>query len=438
MSARPAAVPSGGSNRAALARLLIVLSAGILAAWLLHGLNVLVVVLALVAMVMLHEAGHFVAAKASGMKVTEFFLGFGPRLWSVRRGETEYGVKAIPAGGYVRIVGMTSAEEVDPADEARSYRQASFPRRLAVAVAGSTMHFVMAFCLLWGLIASVGWTVTTRQVSAIPRLSHLESPARLAGLRRGDVIVAIDGRPVRSGAQLISTIEGDAGRRLTLTVRRGGRTVVLHATPVDGRRVVVAGTSQAAKSGPAPKGFLGIELRSRDEPINVGSAAWHAGSELGIVTSQTATGIARVFSLHGLSSFFKSVATAGQHHTSAAGSAGSAGATGASGSSGQILSVLGAVDIGAQAASHDVPLLIYLLVLINVFVGMVNLFPMLPLDGGHVLIAVYERVRSRRGRRYHADVTKLMPVAYLFLAFIVVIGLGALYANIVAPPSLGG
>ena len=82
------------------------------------------------------------------MKVTEYFLGFGPRLWSIRRGETEYGVKAIPAGGYVRIVGMTMLEEVDPPDEARSYRQASFPRRLAVAVAGSAMHVIMAFVLL--------------------------------------------------------------------------------------------------------------------------------------------------------------------------------------------------------------------------------------------------------------------------------------------------
>ncbi len=117
----------------------------------------LVVVLALVAMVMLHELGHFATAKWSGMKVTEYFFGFGPRLWSIRRGETEYGVKAIPAGGYVRIVGMTMLEEVDPPDEARSYRQATFPRRLLVAVAGSAMHFdhglraaVLALCHLGG------------------------------------------------------------------------------------------------------------------------------------------------------------------------------------------------------------------------------------------------------------------------------------------------
>ena len=118
----------------------MVVVAGVALAVVLGALPVLVVVLALVAMIMLHELGHFATAKWSGMKVTEYFLGFGPRLWSIRRGETEYGVKAIPAGGYVRIVGMTMLEEVDPADEARSYRQASFPRRLLVAVAGSAMH----------------------------------------------------------------------------------------------------------------------------------------------------------------------------------------------------------------------------------------------------------------------------------------------------------
>ena len=113
----------------------------------LNALPVLLVIFALVVMVMVHELGHFTAAKLSKMKVTEYFLGFGPRLWSVRRGETEYGVKAIPAGGYVRIVGMTTAEEIDPVDEPRSYRQSTFPRRFFVGVAGSAMHFVMAFLL---------------------------------------------------------------------------------------------------------------------------------------------------------------------------------------------------------------------------------------------------------------------------------------------------
>jgi membrane-associated protease RseP (regulator of RpoE activity) len=432
--------PSGGSNRAALGRLLLAAAVIVAVAAVLHGFDVLVVILALIVMVMLHELGHFAAAKWSGMKVTEYFLGFGPRLWSVRHGETEYGIKAIPAGGYVRIVGMTSAEEVDDADEPRSYRQASFPRRFAVAVAGSVMHFVMAFLLLWSIFAFAGGITTTRPVAGLVRLAGAVNPAEQAGLRTGDVIVAVDGRAVTSGGQLVSTIEGDADKTVTLTVQRGGRTLILSARPVDGRDVRVVGASAPAKSGPSPVGFLGVELDERNETVNPFVALGHGASELASVTATTGKGIATVFSLHGLGAFFHDVATAGQHRQASATASGgtTSGATGSSGSSGSVLSIYGAVVIGAQALRQDIYELLYLLAVINVFVGMVNLFPMLPLDGGHVLIAVYERVRSRRGRRYHADVTKLMPVAYLFLAFIVVVGLSALYANIVAPPSLGG
>ncbi len=113
----------------------------------------LIVVACLIVMIMLHELGHFLAAKHGHMKVTEYFLGFGPRLWSFRRGETEYGVKALPLGGYVKIPGMTNLEEVAPEDEDRTYRQQPFHARLLVAVAGSAMHFLMAFVLLWVLLA---------------------------------------------------------------------------------------------------------------------------------------------------------------------------------------------------------------------------------------------------------------------------------------------
>ncbi len=113
---------------------------------------------------MLHELGHFATAKWSHMKVTEYFVGFGPRLWSIRRGETEYGVKAIPAGGYVKIPGMTNLEEIDPEDEPRTYRRKPFHNRIIVASAGSFMHFVIAFLLAWSAILYFG----TPSSSAVP------------------------------------------------------------------------------------------------------------------------------------------------------------------------------------------------------------------------------------------------------------------------------
>src|SRR5499427_7911648 len=119
-------------------------------------LGILIFVLALLFSVMLHEAGHFVTAKKFGMKVTQFFVGFGQTLWSTRKGETEYGVKALPAGGFVKIVGLTELEDVDPADEPRSFRRQPGWQRIIVLAAGSFMHFVLAFVLLFLLAVGIG------------------------------------------------------------------------------------------------------------------------------------------------------------------------------------------------------------------------------------------------------------------------------------------
>ncbi len=430
------------TNAAAFARLALVVAAGIVAAVVFHGLAVLVVVCSLIAMVMLHELGHFVAAKASGMKVTEYFLGFGPRLWSVRHGETDYGVKALPAGGYVRIVGMTNLEEVPPEDEARTYRQASFPRRFAVAVAGSAMHFVIAFGLLWGVFAFSGYPVSavaTTQVSEVVNFANGPSPARSGGLRPSDVIVSLDGRRVSSEAALRRAIEQNAGRPLHLGVERDGRRVELTVTPESAGKVRLLGANGQSEPFPgarADQGVIGAVFATATV-----SRTWNplvsvvkAGGELGSLTKVSALGMGQVFSPQGLGNFVRQVATA----TSAppAGSSGRGGAAKATGS-GEVLSTVGAAEVAVQAAHQGVTPLLLILVLINLFIGMANLFPMLPLDGGHVAIAIYERLRSRRNKRYHADVAKLMPVAYAFLALIVLIGLGALYVNLLHPPSFG-
>ena len=415
-----------------LIRLALVVAAGLLLTIFFNAWPVLVVVLALVAMVMLHELGHFATAKWSGMKVTEYFLGFGPRIWSLRRGETEYGVKAIPAGGYVRIVGMTMLEEVNPSDEARSYRQASFPRRLLVAVAGSGMHVIMAFVLLFSLYAIAGApTATAPTIMSLAQFSKGLSPAQRAGLRAGDVIVAIDGHEHPGMDFLISFVNKHPGKALNFVVDRGGRELALRVTPVDGRHVIeeVDGERQQAapSSGPAT-GIIGVALSgAKDVTVGPLTATGRAATGLWSITGQTFSSLGQLFSLHGLGHFAHQVATAGSSSSSSS-----------SASSPQLLSIVGAVQIGAQALRQDVPLLLYLLAAINMFVGIVNLFPMLPLDGGHVVIAVYERVRSRKGRPYHADVAKLMPVAYVFLLFVVVIGLGALYMNIIHPAQLPG
>jgi membrane-associated protease RseP (regulator of RpoE activity) len=435
----PLGVIPPGPGRAAL-RLGIVLVAGIALAVALGAVPVLVVVLAIVAMIMLHELGHFATAKWSGMKVTEYFLGFGPRLWSVRRGETDYGVKAIPAGGYVRIVGMTTLEEIDPSDEPRSYRQASFPRRFAVGVAGSTMHFIIAFLLIVSYFLFVGAPVdTVPTVAVLGTFANGRTPAQQAGLRPGDAIKTVNGHAVKSFDGFNAYVSARAGKTLVFVVRRQGQLVVLRVTPVDARGVTESfGNHRVTyqRSG-RPKGIIGIEMSTgynkTTGPITaVGSSV----PLLGSIFEQTFAGLGQVFSLHGLNSFANRLTHAGGG-ASSSNPGGSSTAGGGQGQ-GQILSILGAIQIGAQAASQDVGWLLLFLAEINIFIGVANLFPMLPLDGGHVAIAVYERVRSRRGKRYHADVAKLMPLAYVFLAFIVVIGAGALYLNIVHPAHLPG
>jgi membrane-associated protease RseP (regulator of RpoE activity) len=427
----PVVAPGSSGDLSRLALLVVAVLALVA---LTHGWYVLLVVVALVAMVMAHEAGHFLTAKLCGMKVTEYFFGFGPKLFSFRRGETEYGVKAIPAGGYVRIVGMTTLEEIHPDDEARSFRQASFPRRVLVASAGSAVHFVIAFALLFSMVAFAGMPSDEAEIGGFTTFVHATSPAKAAGLQSGDVVESIDHKALSGIDSLVSTVRRDANRSIELGVRRGSRSLEIAVRVADARSLSVTRDHKvvpdAPASGPAV-GVIGVELTARYATRPLLQSVPHAAALLGTLTRGSLDGLGGLFSTSFLRSFVHSVTTA----ASARGSSGSATA----GNSGtQLVSILGAIQISSEAARENVTELLGILASVNVFIALVNLLPMLPLDGGHVAIACYERLRSRRGRRYHADVAKLMPVAYVFLAFMVVLGLGALYANALNPVHLPG
>src|SRR5215469_16081095 len=177
-------------------------------------IGVLIFIVALLVSVMLHEAGHFVTAKAFGMKATQFFVGFGSTLWSRRRGETEYGVKALPVGGFVKITGMTTLDDVDPADEPRSFRAKPGWQRAIVLGAGSFMHFVIALVLLWILAVGVGIAdqsgTTVTVLPCVPAAANQSqcahgdprSPAALGGLKSGDKILSVAGQPVHNWRQI--------------------------------------------------------------------------------------------------------------------------------------------------------------------------------------------------------------------------------------------
>ena len=366
-------------------------------------------VLALIASVMLHEAGHFVSAKWANMKVTEFFFGFGPRLWSFRKGETEYGAKAIPAGGYVKIVGMSNLEkDVDPVDEPRTYRQQSYPRRLLVAVAGILTHFVIAFLILmlmWTVVGVPRDDKPTLVVGSISRLESGPSPAQEAGFRVGDRIISIDGQPVASWDDLLPQIRTRPGQQLTFVVAREGRQLTLTVIPApvnpDGEEV----------------GFIGIGSKVEVETVNPVVAVGRSAEDLARLTGGSIKALGAFFSPSALSDYGDQLIGGGSKETD----------------ENRPVSVVGVVRIADQAAESGLFEFLAILVMINIFVAVFNMVPLLPLDGGHIAIATYERIRSRKGKRYYADVQKMLPLTAAVVMFLVILGVTSIWLDITNP-----
>jgi membrane-associated protease RseP (regulator of RpoE activity) len=419
-SAPPAGDPGpsgdGSSQRQSLVTLVVVVVGVVLVAAVGHDLVLLAIIAVLAGVILLHEAGHFTAAKLSGMKVTEFFLGFGPRLWSVRKGETEYGVKAIPAGGYCRIVGMNNLEEVDPADEDRSYREASFGRRFAVGVAGSTVHFILALITIWTLFAF------SRSAKVIPGVEALvpaktATPAQIAGFQPGDRILSYDGHEATSWDAMHTYIQKDIGVPITFVVERGGHSLTLTATPADESTVR---DTDGVPFATTHVGFLGVTPLGANYSL-LGSIPHAARTfwDSGVIGTFQALGA--IFSPHGISSITHQV-------TSKPGSTPAADATN------RPVSIIGIVSIAKQESGWANKAFLFFEV--NAFVGVLNLLPMLPFDGGHVAIALYEAVRSRRGRRYQADVTKMLPYAMALMVLLAFVFVSTTYLDIAHPISL--
>lgn len=389
----------------------------------------LLVALALGFMIFMHELGHFVTARMTGMKATEFFVGFGPRIWSFRRGETEYGIKAIPLGGYVKILGMTNIETVDPADEARAYRQKSYPRRVLVASAGSLVHMVLAFVCFLAVFSGFGQRiekVSGIRVGSFNNVGSIESPAKAAGFKSGEVLLSVNGKEVtyvqkgnEMSTNLPQLLAGTAGTDVvfelgeTSNYTKRSVTVRPQTAVVDGKTVERVGIS----IDPVVSSVETVR-------VPVATGARRAGSQIVELAPMTFQAIGKFFAPEQLSKYSKAVVNAG-----------TPGATEEIDDT-RFSSPVGTVNLLTEVSKDSVTNAIMLFGAINVFVGMFNMLPMLPLDGGHVLVATYERIRGTRTRRYIADVRKLMPAAYAVMFLMLLLGVSSLYLDIRAPISL--
>ncbi len=350
--------------------------------------------------VALHEAGHFLTAKKFGMKVTQFFVGFGNTVWSTKRGETEYGIKSLPFGAFVRITGMTTFDEVTPEDEPRAMRNKPRWQRAIVMVAGSFMHFALAFVLLISLALIVGHandnTTTIGSVSScVPanetalnqgscQHSQGTAPARQAGIRAGDKIIEIAGKPVHTWTQLGSVIRAQpAGRPVSVIVQRGSTRLTLSLTPatIPGRRGSYLGIGDAL-------------IFQRASPVG---ALSFSGSAFGQVLTGSAAAVAKLPAA--LPALF------------------------------------------AKNRSHT-PDLLLIIISLNIFIGAFNLLPLLPLDGGHLAVIFYEQVRAwlarlrRRPDPGLVDLQRLVPVSVGVFALLIGLGVLLMAADIFNPVHL--
>jgi regulator of sigma E protease len=342
----------------------------------------LYVFLGFCALIVLHEAGHFVAAKATGMRVERFFLFFGPTLWSFKRGDTEYGIKAIPLGGYVKINGMNPEEEMPEGEEHRAYHRQKVWKRIVVAAAGPAVNFVILFSVF-----KIGGLEEVK-----PQVGEVESNTPAAKLLQpGDEIVAVEGHKF-TGLTAEQKIEGFgklvaahecAGKQtegcvaktpVELTIRRDGQLKTIEASPRYNKE--------------AGKVLIGFSYGGEFAPISTSLAFNHSAGVMGEVISRTGSVFSHLFESEKRK---------------------------------EISSVVGISDVGHEAVNDGWREALLLLGLVSLSLGLINLVPILPLDGGHIFWAIIEKLR--RGKPVSVKVMERATlIGFALVLMLMVIG----------------
>ena len=449
-------------------------------------LGVLFVALGISFSIALHEYGHMFWAKKFGVKVTQYMVGFGPTIWSRARGETEYGLKAIPLGGFTRMIGMfppkpgadpsilrssstgrfsqlmdqarqESMDEVQPGDEDRVFYKLSTPKKLMVMLGGPVMNLIIGAVLLCGIFTLYGISGLTSQVSSVSQCvqavpangtappacspSDPKAPANLAGIRPGDKIVSMAGQPVNNWNDVKTMTQPNGGRTIPIVVQRGGKTLNLVVTPIL-NNVPKVDSAGNLVLGPGGKpiidrvGFLGLSGSEQmvKQPVTAVPAliGQQLGATAGVVLTipQKMTGIV------------KAAFGGGARDPNGVMSVVGVGRLAGEVASGQVSS--GVTGSSPGSGSFRLVFLISLVASLNIALFVFNLIPLMPLDGGHAAGALWEGLKRQVARLRgqpnpgYVDVAKALPVTYVVA--IALIGMGALlmYADVVNPVKLGG
>jgi len=358
--------------------------------------------LILLVVIPIHELGHLLVARRFGFKIQEYFVGFGPRLWSVRRGETEYGVKAIPAGGYVKIAGMNPYEPVAPEDLPRAYGSKPIWQRALVILAGPLSHLLVGAVLYFALFVTFGDPNTDRVIvgDVSRRLDGGTSPAFEAGLQPGDVVIRVgdleNPSPDSLGRYVTSYAEGNVGEPLTYVIDRDGHRLTLQIVP------------QLVTEAKVTRGRIGFTLGP--ERLSLPEAAVVAGQWVGRATWNSVATIPKIFT-EGVGRTFSVLFSDEPRRAT------------------DPTSFVGiSRQIGDAGAQGDWALFLAFAAYVTIFIGVVNLVPLPPLDGGHLLLLAWEKVTGRQ-----ADYRKLVPVSAAVIIFFSIFALATVFLDITEP-----
>ncbi|ESQ00493.1 site-2 protease family protein [Streptomyces sp. CHA1] len=422
-------------------------------------LGILVFAFGLLFSIAWHELGHLSTAKLFGIRVPQYMVGFGPTIFSRRRGETEYGIKAIPLGGYIRMIGMfppgadgriearstspfrgmiedarsAAFEELQPGDETRLFYTRKPWKRVIVMFAGPFMNLILAVAIFLGVSMSFGFATQTTTVGGVQqcviaqsekrdtcRSGDPVSPAKAAGLQEGDKIVAFNGTPVDDWATLSERIRRTVGPA-TLTVERDGTRTQLEATLIENRVAKKDADGEVMKDQWVRAGYLGFAAQTEIQPLGFVDSVGRMGDML-------ENGVESIIALPSkVPALWDAAFDGGERADDSP------------------VGVVGAARIGGEVMNLDVPaqnqiaMMLFLLAGFNLSLFLFNMLPLLPLDGGHIAGALWESVRRRGARLLRRpdpgpfDVAKLMPVAYVVAGLFICFTLLVLVADLVNP-----